>query len=55
VDVERNFSGGRHQVKFMQTNMSHDTFKSLMALGSWCDAPFYDIEEAISIVAGAMR
>ncbi|KAE9398283.1 hypothetical protein BT96DRAFT_822213 [Gymnopus androsaceus JB14] len=47
VDVECNFSGGRCQVNFMQTNMSHDIFKSSMALGSWCNAPFYDIHEAI--------
>lgn len=41
VNVECDFSGGRRQVNFMQTNMSHDTFKPSMALGSWCDTPFY--------------
>ncbi|KAE9386911.1 hypothetical protein BT96DRAFT_838435, partial [Gymnopus androsaceus JB14] len=55
VDVEHNFSGGRRQVNFMQTNMSHDTFKSSMALGSWCNAPFYDFHEAVSAIESAMR
>lgn len=55
VDVERAFSGGRRQVGFMQTNMSHDTLKASMALGSWCTgAPFYDVHKGISAVESAM-
>ncbi|KDR68283.1 hypothetical protein GALMADRAFT_78780 [Galerina marginata CBS 339.88] len=35
VDAERAFSTGRRQVNFMQHNMSSQTFKAQMAVGSW--------------------
>ncbi|KAF9037434.1 hypothetical protein BDP27DRAFT_1245191, partial [Rhodocollybia butyracea] len=51
---ERSFSGGRRQVNFMQTNMSHDTFKSSMSLGSWCESSFYDVHESIAALESAI-
>ncbi|KAF6753989.1 hypothetical protein DFP72DRAFT_791262, partial [Ephemerocybe angulata] len=41
VEAERAFSVGRRQVNFMQHNMSSNTFKSKMGLGSWTGAPFF--------------
>ena len=41
VDAERAFSVGRRQINFMQHNMSPNTFRSKMALGSWQKAPFF--------------
>ncbi|KAF9471506.1 hypothetical protein BDN70DRAFT_819926 [Pholiota conissans] len=35
VDAERAFSTGWRQVNFMQHNMSSQTFKAQMAVGSW--------------------
>ncbi|KAL1697945.1 hypothetical protein EV121DRAFT_162391, partial [Schizophyllum commune] len=50
IDAERAFSEGRRQVNFMQHRMSHDTFKSLMALGSWTKAPFFDLNLAVDVL-----
>ncbi|KAI5821784.1 hypothetical protein K523DRAFT_318801, partial [Schizophyllum commune Tattone D] len=47
VDAERIFSDGRRQISFMQHRMSHDTFKSSMALASWDKAPFFDFEDGV--------
>ena len=41
VDGERAFSVGRRQTNFMQHNMTANTFKAKMALGSWYDQPFF--------------
>jgi hypothetical protein len=41
VDAEHTFSSGCHQVNFMQTNMSSQTFKLQMAVGSWSCSPLY--------------
>ncbi|KAF5315255.1 hypothetical protein D9619_006958 [Psilocybe cf. subviscida] len=41
VDAERAFSSGRRQVNFMQHNMSSQTFKAQMAVGSWANSPLY--------------
>jgi len=35
TDAERAFSEGRREVNFMQHNMSLQTFKAKMAVGSW--------------------
>ncbi len=47
IDTERLFSEGRHKMNFMQHNMSHNTFKASMALGSWVDAPFFNVRAGI--------
>ncbi|KAL1713075.1 hypothetical protein EV715DRAFT_212391, partial [Schizophyllum commune] len=54
IDAERAFSEGRRQVNFMQHRMSHDTFKSVMALGSWTTAPFFDLNTAIEVLGQAV-
>ncbi|KAI5831127.1 hypothetical protein K523DRAFT_415276 [Schizophyllum commune Tattone D] len=54
IDAERAFSEGRRQVNFMQHRMSHDTFKSLMALGSWTKAPFFDLNLAVDVLTKAV-
>jgi hypothetical protein len=39
VDAERAFSRGRLEVSYLQHNMSSQTFKADMAVGSWVDTP----------------
>jgi hypothetical protein len=39
VDAERAFSDGRLQVNHLQHNMSGQTFKAQVALGSWSKTP----------------
>jgi hypothetical protein len=41
VEAERAFSVGRRQVNFMQHNMSSQTFKARMAVGSWAKTPLF--------------
>ena len=41
VDAEHAFSVGRRQVNFMQHNMSSQTFKARMAVGSWAKTPLF--------------
>ncbi|KAF8956668.1 hypothetical protein BDZ97DRAFT_1658336 [Flammula alnicola] len=41
VDAERAFSTGRRQVNHMQHNMSSQTFKARVALGSWAKTPIF--------------
>ncbi|TEB22245.1 hypothetical protein FA13DRAFT_1921079, partial [Coprinellus micaceus] len=48
VDAERAFSTGRRHVNFMQHNMTSNTFKSKVALGSWSDAPFFPKVQKLS-------
>ncbi len=52
VDAERAFSVGRRQVNFMQHNMTPNTFRAKMALGSWVSTPLFPgIEKASEILA----
>ncbi|EKM78553.1 hypothetical protein AGABI1DRAFT_17289, partial [Agaricus bisporus var. burnettii JB137-S8] len=39
VDTERAFSVGRRQVNFLQHNMTSQSFKARMAVGSWVHSP----------------
>ncbi|KIM55218.1 hypothetical protein SCLCIDRAFT_1221362 [Scleroderma citrinum Foug A] len=39
VDAERVFSGGRLQVNHLQHQMSSQSFKAQVAVGSWYDTP----------------
>ena len=41
VDAERAFSTGRRQVNHMQHNMSSQTFKARVAIGSWAKTPIF--------------
>ena len=51
TDAERTFSKGRCEVNFMQHNMSSQTFKAEMAVGSWDGTPLMpNISEAISVM-----
>ena len=51
TDVECAFSEGRQEVDFMQHNMSSQTFKAEMAVGSWDGAPLMpNISNAICIM-----
>ncbi|KAL1698214.1 hypothetical protein EV121DRAFT_181810, partial [Schizophyllum commune] len=50
VDVERAFSEGRREVNFMQTQMSHDTLKASMVVGSLARAPDFDVNRAVEIL-----
>lgn len=55
TDAERAFSKGRREVNFMQHNMSSQTFKSEMAVGSWDGTPLMpDIRGAIAIMERKM-
>ncbi|TFK35153.1 hypothetical protein BDQ12DRAFT_612144 [Crucibulum laeve] len=48
VDAEHVFSTGHHQVNFMQHNMSSQTFKAHMAVGSWAKSPLFPGMEKIT-------
>ncbi|KAL1743063.1 hypothetical protein HDZ31DRAFT_41823, partial [Schizophyllum fasciatum] len=54
VDAERIFSEGRRQVNFMQHRTTHDAFQASMALGSWYTAPFFDLDDGVDVIRGAM-
>lgn len=55
TDAERAFSEGRREVNFMQHNMSSQTFKAEMAVGSWFGTPLMpNIEEAVRIIEAKM-
>lgn len=41
VDAERAFSRGRLQVNHLQHNLSSQSFKAQMAVGSWASTPLY--------------
>ncbi len=54
VDAERAFSDGRLQINHLQHNMSSQTFKAQMALGSWARTPLYPgLSDAIKIITKA--
>jgi hypothetical protein len=49
------FSKGRHEVNFMQHNMSSQTFMAEMAVGSWDGTPLMpNVLEAITIIEKKM-
>ncbi|KZP21977.1 hypothetical protein FIBSPDRAFT_671842, partial [Athelia psychrophila] len=51
----RAFSCGRLQVSHLQHNMSSQTFKAQMAVGSWAGTPLMpDLELPSSIIADVM-
>jgi hypothetical protein len=51
IEAERQFSTGRRAMNFMQHNMSHDTFRARMALGSWDETPIFpEFETAVDIL-----
>ncbi|KAH8108920.1 hypothetical protein DFH11DRAFT_1818298 [Phellopilus nigrolimitatus] len=51
VDAERAFSKGRRDINFMQHNMSSQTFKARMAVGSWDGTPLFPaVDNAIDIL-----
>jgi hypothetical protein len=51
TDAERAFSEGRREVNFMQHNMSSQTFKAEMAVGSWDGTPLFpECDAAIRIM-----
>ncbi|EJD08422.1 uncharacterized protein FOMMEDRAFT_72549 [Fomitiporia mediterranea MF3/22] len=53
VDAEQAFSHGRHQINFMQHNMSSNTFVAQMAVGSWDNTPlFSNLQDAFNIIEG---
>ena len=54
VDAERAFSCGRLQVNHLQHNMSSQTFKAQMAVGSWSGTPLMPDDVPSSIIADAM-
>jgi hypothetical protein len=55
TDAERAFSKGRREVNFMQHNMSSQTFKAEMAVGSWDGTPLMpNISEAIRVIERKM-
>ncbi|KAJ7147416.1 hypothetical protein C8R43DRAFT_926237 [Mycena crocata] len=55
VDAERAFSEGRREIGFLQHNMSSQTFRAEMALGSWDDKPFFpDLRDVIQMIQGSM-
>ncbi|KAL6301669.1 hypothetical protein BKA93DRAFT_738395, partial [Sparassis latifolia] len=39
TDMEHSFSNGHHKVNFMQHNVSLQTFKTLIVVSSWDNAP----------------
>lgn len=48
IDTERAFSIGRRQLNFMQTNMSSQSFRAKMAIGSWEKTPLFPGVDAIA-------
>jgi hypothetical protein len=56
VDAERAFSGGRLQVNHLQHNMSLQTFKAQMAVGSWAGTPLMpDLKGPTATVQSQMK
>jgi hypothetical protein len=55
VDAERTFSTGRRQVNYMQHNMSSQTFKAHVAIGSWAKTPIFpEFSDIAAMVASHM-
>ena len=56
VDAERAFSLGRLEVNHLQHNMSPQTFKAQVAVGSWAKSPFWPgPSEITKIIEREMR
>jgi hypothetical protein len=56
VAAERKFSDGRRACNFMQHNMSDNSFRARMALGSWQDTPLFPGTDKIAEwIAATMR
>ncbi|KAJ7644488.1 hypothetical protein FB45DRAFT_735877, partial [Roridomyces roridus] len=47
VDGERAFSDGRHQIAWNQQQMSSQAFRAKMSVGSWANAPFFNLNAAV--------
>jgi hypothetical protein len=55
VDAERAFSNGRLEVNHLQHNMSPQTFKAQIAIGSWSRTPLYPgLVEVMRIIERSM-
>ncbi|KIM77345.1 hypothetical protein PILCRDRAFT_48235, partial [Piloderma croceum F 1598] len=55
TNAERAFSKGRCEVNFMQHNMSSQTFKAEMAVGSWDGTLLMsNISEAVRVIERKM-
>ncbi|KAJ7579613.1 hypothetical protein C8J56DRAFT_795874 [Mycena floridula] len=50
VDGERSFSEGRNQCAWNQMNMSVQTFREQMSVGSWFKAPWFNMDVAQKII-----
>ncbi|KIK76313.1 hypothetical protein PAXRUDRAFT_18303 [Paxillus rubicundulus Ve08.2h10] len=51
TDTKRAFSDGHRELNFMQHNMSSQTFKAKMAVGSWDGILLFpDIRRAVQII-----
>ena len=55
VDAERAFSGGRLQVNHLQHNVSSQTFKARVALGSWVNTPLLPDDLPVEIMGNIMK
>jgi len=56
VDAERAFSGGRLQVNHLQHDVSLQTFRAQMAVGSWYNTPLMnDLRTVTSIMRTKME
>jgi len=53
VDAKCAFSTGRRQVNHMQHNMSSQTFKARMAIGSWAKTPIFPNLSDIAAMVGS--
>ncbi|KAF9002269.1 hypothetical protein BDQ17DRAFT_1243349, partial [Cyathus striatus] len=53
VDAEHAFSVGHRQINFMQHNMTSNTFRAKMALGSWSKGPLFPGVHAVSPMLSA--
>jgi len=55
VDTEHAFSGGRLQVNHLQHQMSSQSFKAQVAVGSWYDTPLLpNMSSATAIITNKM-
>jgi hypothetical protein len=55
VDAEQAFSTGCCQVNYMQHNMSSQTFKARVAIGSWAKTPIFpEFSDIAAMVATRM-
>jgi hypothetical protein len=55
VDAERSFSCGRLQVNHLQHNISSQSFKAKMAVGSWANTPLFPRASAEQVIRSRMR